>query len=149
MIWRRERKLFSKNVSRISPAIEMTDLKAKIVLVTGGGTGIGRSIALAFGSNGSRVVVAGRTQATLEAVAKEICDAGGEAFPRICDVTQKSQLEQLNREISERFGPVQVLVNNAAIAPAAGFLEMEDNLWNEVLRINLNGTYNACKVFLP
>ena len=98
----------------------MKDLEGKIVLVTGGGSGIGRAIALAFAAQKSRVAITGRTQATLDAVAEEIRHAGAEALPRICDVTQKTQMETLRQEISSRFGPVQVLVNNAGIAPAAG-----------------------------
>ena len=126
----------------------MQDLEDKVVLVTGGGSGIGRAIALAFAAQKSRVAITGRTQATLDAVAEEMRRAGAEAFPRICDVTQKAQVETLRQEISSRFGPVQVLVNNAGIAPAAGFLEMQDSLWEEVMRVNLTGTYNCCKVFL-
>ena len=126
----------------------MQDLEGKIVLVTGGGSGIGRAIALAFAAQKSRVAITGRTQATLDAVAEEIRHAGAEALPRICDVPQKTQMETLRQEISSRFGPVQVLVNNAGIAPAAGFLEMPDSLWEEVMRVNLTGTYNCCKVFL-
>jgi NAD(P)-dependent dehydrogenase (short-subunit alcohol dehydrogenase family) len=127
----------------------MKDLKDKVVLITGGGSGIGRAMALAFGSQRSRVAITGRTQAKLDTVAEEIDQAGAEAFARTCDVTQKTEVEKLSQEISARFGAVQILVNNAGIAPAAGFLEMEDSLWEEVLRTNLNGTYNCCKVFLP
>jgi NAD(P)-dependent dehydrogenase (short-subunit alcohol dehydrogenase family) len=126
----------------------MKDVEGKVVLVTGASGGIGRAIALAFASQGSRVSVTGRSQATLEAVAEEIRRLGAEALPRVCDVTQKAQVEGLKQKISSRFGPVQVLVNNAGIAPAAGFLEMQDSLWEEVIRVNLTGTYNCCKVFL-
>jgi NAD(P)-dependent dehydrogenase (short-subunit alcohol dehydrogenase family) len=126
----------------------MKDLEGKIVLVTGAGRGIGRAIALAFASQGSRVAIVGRTRTTLDAVADEINRRGAEAFSRACDITEKSAVEKLRQEIADRFGAVQVLVNNAGIAPAAGFLEMPDRLWEEVLRVNLSGTYNCCKVFL-
>src|SRR5215813_10939939 len=126
----------------------MQDLEGKVILVTGAGSGIGRAIALAFAAQKSRVALTGRTQATLDGVAEEIRHTGGEALPRICDITQKAQLEKLKQEISSRLGPVQILVNNAGIAPAAGFLEMQDSLWEEVMRINVTGTYNCCKVFL-
>jgi NAD(P)-dependent dehydrogenase (short-subunit alcohol dehydrogenase family) len=126
----------------------MKDLDGRIVLVTGGGRGIGRAIALAFAAQKSRVAIVGRTQATLDAVAEEIRRQGTEALPRVCDITQKPAVEKLKQEIAGRFGPVQVLVNNAGMAPAAAFLEMPDSLWEEVLRVNLTGTYNCCKVFL-
>lgn len=127
----------------------MEDLSGKIVLVTGSGRGIGRSIALAFGARGADIVVAGRTQASLDAVAHEIRCCGAKALALTCDVTRKEEVEALEHEIAGRLGTVQVLVNNAGIAPAAAFLEMEDRLWEEVLRVNLTGVYNCCKVFLP
>jgi NAD(P)-dependent dehydrogenase (short-subunit alcohol dehydrogenase family) len=127
----------------------MKDLAGKTVLITGGSQGIGRAIALAFGAHGSQVAIASRTQAAVEAVAAEIRRLGGKALPRSCDVTEKRAVEELKREIQEQLGSVQILVNNAGTAPAAAFLEMEDHLWEDVLRLNLTGTYNCCKVFLP
>lgn len=128
---------------------EGRDLEEKIVLVTGSSRGIGRSIARAFAAHGSQVVLTGRTQATLESVAEEIHRLGGKALPLTCDVTHKEQVEALKDKVTSQLGPVQVLINNAGIAPAAGFLEMADNLWEEVLRVNLTGTYYCSKVFLP
>ncbi|HEY2990515.1 MAG TPA: SDR family NAD(P)-dependent oxidoreductase [Candidatus Binatia bacterium] len=127
----------------------MRDLREKVVLVTGGGRGIGRAIALAFAAEGSHVVIAGRTQATLDAAAKEAGCRWAKVLPLSCDVGQKSEVEELKREIARRLGDVQILINNAGIAPAAAFLEMEDSLWDEVLRVNLTGTYYCCKAFLP
>jgi NAD(P)-dependent dehydrogenase (short-subunit alcohol dehydrogenase family) len=127
----------------------MRDLEEKIVLVTGGGGGIGRAIALEFAAAGSRVVVTGRTQSALDAVAKEVRCGRTRVLPLSCDITRKEEIEELKRRIASRLGAVQILVNNAGIAPAAAFLEMEDALWEEVLRINLTGTYYCCKVFLP
>ncbi|MCH8055750.1 MAG: SDR family oxidoreductase [Deltaproteobacteria bacterium] len=127
----------------------MEDLKGKNVLVTGGSRGIGRSIALAFAALGSRVIITGRTQSTLNTVAEEIRRLGGETVPLTCDVTRKEDVETLEHEITGRVGTVQVLINNAGIAPAVSFLEMDDRLWEEVLKVNLTGTYYCCKVFLP
>ena len=125
------------------------DLEEKVVLVTGGSRGIGRSIALAFAAQGSTVVLTGRTQATLDAVAEEIHRLGGKTLPLTCDVTNKQEVEALKGKVATRLGTVQILINNAGVAPAAGFLEMPDYLWEEVLKVNLTGTYNCCKVFLP
>ena len=125
------------------------DLEGKVVLVTGGSRGIGRSIALAFASHGSHVVLTGRTQKTLDGVAEEIHRLGGKALPLVCDVTNKQAVEALKGEVATHLGTAQILINNAGVAPAASFLEMPDHLWEEVLKVNLIGTYYCCKVFLP
>lgn len=125
------------------------ELAGKVVLVTGAGRGIGRAIALAFAGRGSRLALTGRTQATLDAVAQEIAGLGGKALPLVCDVTKKQEIEAAKSKISDHFGPVQILVNNAGMAPAAAFLQMPDQLWDDVLKLNLTGTYYCCKIFLP
>lgn len=127
----------------------MEELKGKIVLVTGGSRGIGRSTALAFAAQGSHVVITGRTQAPLEDVAEEIHRLGAQALPLVCDVTHRQEVDALKKEITGRLGTVQILINNAGVAPAVGFLAMDDSLWDEVLKVNLTGTYYCCKVFLP
>ena len=127
----------------------MEEFKGKTVLVTGGSRGIGRSIALAFAAHGSQVVLTSRTQANLDAVAEEIRQRGGRALPSACDVSNKQAVEALKSKITSHLGTVQILINNAGVAPAASFLEMPDRLWEEVLRVNLTGSYNCCKVFLP
>lgn len=127
----------------------MRDLDEKIVLVTGGGRGIGRAIALAFAAGGSRVVITGRTQAALDAVAAEVRCRRAPILPLVCDVTKKNEVEALRARVASELGAVQILVNNAGIAPAASFLEMDDALWEKVLGTNLTGTYYCCKAFLP
>jgi NAD(P)-dependent dehydrogenase (short-subunit alcohol dehydrogenase family) len=126
----------------------MTESNGKVVLITGAGRGIGKAIALAFAAEKSRVVVTGRTAATLEQVAAEIRAAGAEVLACPCDVTDKPQVKNLQRDVERHFGAVQILVNNVGIAPAAGFLEMPDNLWDDVMRVNVSATYNCCKTFL-
>lgn len=90
-----------------------------------------------------------RSEEKLRAAACEIIGEGGSAHAIACDVTERGQIERLNEQIQKQFGTVQILINNAGIAPALSFLEMSDSLWEEVLRVNLTGTYNCCKVFLP
>jgi NAD(P)-dependent dehydrogenase (short-subunit alcohol dehydrogenase family) len=125
------------------------DLASKIVLVTGAGRGVGKAIALAFACERSRVVITARTESGLEQVAEEIRTSGAEVLASPCDVTQKPQLERLRQEIDNRFGAVQILVNNVGVAPAADFLDMPDSLWDDVMRINVSSAYNCCKTFLP
>jgi NAD(P)-dependent dehydrogenase (short-subunit alcohol dehydrogenase family) len=126
----------------------MADRDGKIVLVTGAGRGIGKAIALAFAAEKSRVVITGRTGGALEQVAAAIGAQGAEVLSSVCDVTQKPQVENLRHEIESRLGAVQILVNNVGIAPSAGFLDMQDNLWDEVMRVNVSAAYNCCKAFL-
>ena len=127
----------------------MRDLADKVVLVTGSGKGLGRAIALAFGAHKCRLALCGRNLPTLENAAEEARALGAEAIAVTCDVTRREQVEFLEREIERQFGPVQILVNNAGMAVAAAFLKMDDRLWDEVLRVNLTGTYYCSKVFLP
>jgi NAD(P)-dependent dehydrogenase (short-subunit alcohol dehydrogenase family) len=121
----------------------------RVVLITGGGGGLGRAFAVAFAARKYPVAITGRTQRTLDSVVTEIKDSGGTALGVACDITDRSEVEQLNLKIAERLGPVAVLVNNAGIARAAAFLEMKDSLWEKIIRVNVHGTYNCCKVFLP
>ena len=138
-----------KNRGNILGLTDVEELKSKVVLVTGGSRGIGRSVALAFAAQGSQVAIAGRSQASLNSVAEEIRNLGAKALPLTCDVTSRQEVENLKKKIRNELGPVQILINNAGIAPAASFIEMEDSLWEKVLKVNLTGTYYACKIFLP
>lgn len=88
-------------------------LAGKVALVTGAGRGIGRAIALAYGQAGAKVVVVSRTPATVEAVAKEIRDAGGEAIGVACDVGKRDQVFAAVQKAVDTFGALHIVVNNA------------------------------------
>ncbi len=125
----------------------MDALTDKVALVTGAGSGIGRAVALALAREGCRMVLAGRRRDPLERVAEEVLGYGRQAFPVVCDVGSREAVDALGKSAA-RVGVVQVLVNSAGIAPAASFLEMEDALLEEVMRVNFLGTYYCCKRFL-
>lgn len=125
----------------------MSPLTDKIALVTGAGRGIGRAVALAMARAGCHVVLAARTRESLEQVASAVRGYGREAVPVVCDVGSRASVEALETT-ARRVGVVQILVNSAGIAPAASFLEMDDALLEEVLRVNFMGTYHCCKRFL-
>ena len=135
--------------SAICYAPGVSDLKEKIVLVTGGARGLGRALAGAFARAGSRVVIASRSAENLRATTRELSGADRRVLAWPCDVSDSKQVEVLGSAIREEWGAVQILINNAGVARAMSFLEMPDSLWHETLQTNLTGVYNCCKVFLP
>jgi NAD(P)-dependent dehydrogenase (short-subunit alcohol dehydrogenase family) len=127
----------------------VTDLSEKIVLVTGAGGGLGRSLARGFAGQGCRIAITSRTAEKLQAAAEEIAQLAVPVLSMVCDIREKHQVESLAQEVRTRLGSVQILVNNAGVAEAMSFLEMPDNLWDETLQTNLTGAYYCCKTFLP
>ena len=114
----------------------------KTALITGGGRGIGRAIALAFANEGIRIAVAARTAEQVEQVAHEI---GNSAMALVCDVADPQSVAQM----FERVGDVDILVNNAGIAESATFVNTTDELWHKHLSINLSGTFYCTRAALP
>jgi NAD(P)-dependent dehydrogenase (short-subunit alcohol dehydrogenase family) len=127
----------------------MNTMTHTIALVTGGSRGIGRAIALALAHQGADVVVAARDQASIDVVAAEIRALGRRALAIATDVTDPAQIEHLRAQITEKLGPVNILVNNAGIADSHKFLGHDDALWHRILNINLNSVYYVTKAFVP
>jgi 3-hydroxybutyrate dehydrogenase len=121
-------------------------LKGKKALITGGGRGIGRAIALAFAREGARIAVAARTAEQLDQVAREI---GNGAVALVCDVSDSESVARMFGEMRERFGDVDILVNNAGIAESATLVNTTDELWQRHLAINLSGTFYCTRAALP
>jgi NAD(P)-dependent dehydrogenase (short-subunit alcohol dehydrogenase family) len=124
-------------------------LQDRIALVTGGGRGIGRAIALAFAREGAHVAVTARTGAEVAAVAAEIRDLGRKALAVPCDVAERAQVDDAVRQVADGLGPVQVLVNNAGMAVSAKLLDTDDALWERHLRVNLTGAFLMTRAVLP
>jgi NAD(P)-dependent dehydrogenase (short-subunit alcohol dehydrogenase family) len=129
--------------------LSVAEFQKRIALITGATGGIGQALAAGFARAGATVVVSARSEAKLKALAERLTREGGRALALRCDVREKEQVDALAHAVAARGEPVQILINNAGIAPAASFLEMRDELWDDVLRVNLTGTYNCCKSFLP
>ncbi|MDR9381203.1 MAG: 3-oxoacyl-ACP reductase FabG [Natronomonas sp.] len=123
-------------------------LEGKTCLVTGGSRGIGRGIAEELGRCGANVVVNYRSSAAeAEATAATIVDAGGDALTAQADISEYDQVESMCESVHERFGAVDVLVNNAGITVDKKFENMTREDWDRVIDINLGGTFNCTHCF--
>ena len=119
----------------------MFSLKDRVALVTGASQGIGRAIALALSCAGARVVLAARNAEKLQSLAEEIAAAGGEALAVQMDVADAEQVKAGFRQAIERFGRLDILVNNAAITRDGLAVRMKADDWDAVLRTNLTGAH--------
>lgn len=121
-------------------------LNGKIALITGGGRGIGRAIALSFARQGARIAVAARTAEQVEQVAGEI---GNGAIALVCDVSDAQSVTRMFEETRERLGDVDILVNNAGMAEGATIVSTSDDLWARHIAINLSGTFYCTRAAVP
>lgn len=126
------------------------NLQSATAIVTGSGRGIGRAIAKEFAANGVRVVIASRTASDLEDVSREIAANGGTALPVPTDVTDEGAVKELIRRAETEFGPIDILVNNAAMARCIGPLhETSPDIWIKDIQVNLFGVYLCLHAVLP
>jgi NAD(P)-dependent dehydrogenase (short-subunit alcohol dehydrogenase family) len=123
----------------------MRRLEDKIALVTGGGAGIGRAIALTFAREGAQVVVADRDGEAAGATAEDITKSNGGALPETVDVTDTEAVKVLMGRLSDRFGRLDVLINNAGIGERSDFRHLDDAAWDRVWNTNLDGTVRCAR----
>lgn len=124
-------------------------LENRIALITGGGRGIGRAIALAFAREGARVALAARTAQQVEETAALI---GNEqiGLPVVCDVSDVASVQLMFARVAMKFGrSPDILVNNAGIAESAPLAKTDDDLWHRHLAINLSGTFYCTRAAVP
>jgi 3-hydroxybutyrate dehydrogenase len=132
-------------MSAVEPAGRLAGRHA---VVTGAGRGIGFAIAKALVAEGARVAMLGRDAARLQS-ASQALGAPDRTEPLAADVTNPSALREAMNRARQRFGPVQILVNNAGEAVSAPFLRTDDALWQQMLGVNLTGVYSCTKEALP
>jgi len=122
------------------------DLKGKVAVVTGAKQGMGRAHALKLSVVGAKVVLADLNLAGCQLVVDEIKKMRGEAIAVRCDMSKKSEIDNLIAETIKKFGKIDILVNNAGIFPFKPFLEMQEADFAKVIDINLKGYFFAAQV---
>ena len=127
----------------------MFSLKDKVAVVTGASQGIGRETALALAEAGAKVVVAARNEEKLVALAGAIADAGDEAFALKMDVAEAEQVKAGFKQVIEKFGRLDILVNNAAVTRDGLAMRMKKDDWDAVLQTNLTGAHLCIQQALP
>jgi 3-oxoacyl-[acyl-carrier protein] reductase len=123
----------------------MDRLKGKVAIVTGGGRGIGKAIALGFATEGARVVIAARTQAEIEAVQVGIVNSGGQAMDHINDVSDETSVKELVKSTMDQYGRIDILVNNAGVGNIRPVYGTPKKSFESVLAVNLVGTFLCTK----
>ncbi len=125
-------------------------LQGRVAIVTGGGRGLGRSVALTFGKQGAKVVLAARTMEEIDHVAEELRSLRKEAIAVPTDVSNEDQVNHLVKMTLEAFGTIDILVNNAgARGPIGPIHQISLSEWEQTLKVNLTGAFLCTKAVLP
>lgn len=127
----------------------MKSLKGKNALITGAGKGIGKAIAIALAEEGANVVLLARTEKDIEGVAEEARALGVNAMATVADVSNIEAVNTAASKIHEAIGNIDILINNAGIGRFGKFMELEPEEWEQVIKVNLLGTYYVTRAFLP
>ena len=121
----------------------------KTILITGASRGIGHALALAYAKKQYNLVICGRNSRTLENTADEIRLRGADCLAGTCDVGKYEEVKALFDRISERFGNIDVLINNAGISHIGLLQDMSIDDWNNIINTNLSSVFSTCKLAIP
>jgi len=124
-------------------------LKKRVALVTGGGEGIGRAIALRFAKEGADITIADINFENAKKVSKEILSLGRESLAIKTDVSKQKEVNQTVKRTINKFKKIDILVNNAGISKISPFVKTTESIWNKILDTNLKGTFFCCKAVIP
>ncbi len=125
-------------------------LAGKVAMITGGGRGIGRAIALSFAREGASIVVSGRTSSEIKEVAREVEKRGQKSLALQADVSREEDVKNMVDETVKVFERVDILVNNAGTnLPYRNVMDLTLAEWNRVLEVNLTGPFLCCRAVLP
>jgi 3-oxoacyl-[acyl-carrier protein] reductase len=120
-------------------------LADKVSIITGAARGIGHATALKFAQEGAKVVVCDLDRQQVDAAVADVRNAGGEAHGFVVDVTDPASIRAMVDAVMQRYGRIDVLVNNAGIVQDAQLLKMREDQFDRVIDVNLKGTYNCTK----
>ena len=121
----------------------------RVAIVTGGGSGIGLAISQRLAADGASVAVFDRDGAAADAAAEKCAASGGTSIGVTVDVTDRAQIDAGVTEVRERLGRPTILVNNAGLQGFDEFLSISLETWNQVLEVNLTGTFQCCQAVVP
>jgi NAD(P)-dependent dehydrogenase (short-subunit alcohol dehydrogenase family) len=125
------------------------DLEHKVAIVTGGGTGIGRAVALDLARFGARVVVCGRRKKRLDEVVSAVRAGGGEGLAVQADVSAETDVDNVVRTAIEEYGQIDILVNNAGVSDGGLIHEITPDTWERMMATNLRGPFLMTRAVLP
>jgi hypothetical protein len=125
------------------------NIEGKVVLITGGGTGLGAETAQMLASKGARIAIAARRRGKLDEVASRISSSGGNARGYELDVANKDQFKSVADAVVSDFGRLDVLINNAGLMPIRPMAEVNTDEWDAMIDVNLRGTLYGIAAVLP
>jgi NADP-dependent 3-hydroxy acid dehydrogenase YdfG len=125
------------------------NIAGKVVVITGASSGLGEATARLLARQGATVALAARRADRIEALAAEINDANGKALAVPTDVADREQVKALVAAVVEKFGKVDVMLNNAGLMPLAPLEELKTNEWDQMIDVNLKGVLNGIAAALP
>ena len=125
------------------------NLKGKNALVTGGGRGLGKAVAVALANEGVNVGITGRNEESLKTTVAELEKLGVKAAYSVFDVEEMAQVEQGVASIASQLGGIDILINNAGVGDFGSFEDMPVETWEKVMKVNLFGVYYVAKATLP
>ena len=127
----------------------MKNLDNKLVLITGGSSGIGRLMATNFSKQGSRIILWATDKDRMNRVENEIKNAGGHAWSYVCDVSDKNRICEVSDRVKKEIGKVDILINNAGIVTGKPFLECSDEEIKQSMDVNIMSHFWTVRSFLP